>query len=176
MVEDEFDQYSKEIGKELRLYGQDLATRGTKGQPFGAIEISMAIIPIVGWFLKTILKVIIEHEVKKRLEKENEAKLADLGARLNKLESVVSQVTRKEILISNANEELRKLYSDILTQFAAMKESEFKFTSDQIEDMVEVLQSVGLTRRRALILSAKIMDASLEFLNNNRGEMENVDS
>lgn len=167
MTDERFDLHCTEIKKLLSGYGQELAMSGAEpwAQRFGAPEVALALIPIMGWFLQTILKVIIEHEVKRRLEtKPVEGKLSDFGARLRNLETTVDQATRREIPVSAAKEELSRSYIEIMQRFETLEGIEFTFTEEHTNDLLQVLQSIGLTHRKALRLSAEIVEVSVCFL------------
>lgn len=167
MSDKRFDLHSEEIEKLLRGYGQDLAMSGAEPwtQRFGTLEVALALIPIMGWFLQTILKVVIEHEVKRRLEtKPGEKELSDFDARLRKIETIVDQATRGEIPVSAAKEELSMSYRETMQRFETLEGIEFTFTEQHTDDLLEVLQSIGLTRRKALRLSAEIVEVSARFL------------
>jgi hypothetical protein len=167
MSDQRFGQHSEEIEKLLRGYGQDLAMSGAEPwtQRFGAPEVALALIPIMAWFLQTILKAVIEHEVKRRLgTKPVEKQLSDFDARLRRLETIVDQATRREIPVSAAKQELSSAYIEIMQRFETLEEIEFTFTQQHTDDLLDVLQGIGLTRRKALRLSAAIVEVSACFL------------
>lgn len=165
MTDEVFDLHCTEIKKLLSSYGQDLATKGTTGQPFGAPEVAMALIFIIGWFLRTTLKVIIEHEVKKRLQTEPiDEKLSSLDARLQKLEFIVGQASRQEISSPLVIEELRRFYAEVTQRLDTTGRPGFTFSKEYADDLLKTLQGLGLTKRRALRLSAEIRGVFIRSL------------
>lgn len=168
-MDKEFDQLVTEIEKSLRGYGQDLAMRGAKPweQRFGTPEIALALITIAGWFLKTVLKVIIEHEVKKRLERKSiEKKISDINIRLHNIEMTVNQAMQQEISAPLANEILRKYYLEVMQQYKSLDKPDYILIRTHNEELLEILQGIGLIRRRALKLSAEIIKISVKYLSN----------
>jgi hypothetical protein len=166
-MDEKFDQYVSDINKLLYGYGQDLAMSGAKPweQRFGAPDIALVLIPIAGWFIKTVLEVIVEHEVKKRLEREPiEKKISDIDSRLHNIEVLVNQTIKREISIPLANEKLRRYYSEVMQQYESLGRPDYLQIKTHNEELLEVLQGIGLTRRRALKLSAEIIEVSEKIL------------
>ena len=166
-MDKDFDLFTIEIGKLLRGYGQDLAMRGAQPweQRFGTPEIALVIIPIAGWFIKTVLEVIIETEVKKRLEKKSvEKKISDIEMRLQNIEIVVNQAMQQELSTLSVNEMLRKHYSEVMQQYKSLGKPDDIQAKIHNEELLEILQSVGLTRRKALKLSTEIIEISVKYL------------
>ncbi len=164
----EFDQLVTEIEKSLYGYGQDLAMRGAKPweQRFGTPDIAIALIPIAGWFLKTVLKVIIEHEVKKGLEKKSIKKISDIDIKLHDIEMIINQAIQQELSAPLGVEILREYYLEVMQQYKSLGKPDYILIRTHNEELLEILQGIGLTRRKALKLSAEIIEISVKFLSN----------
>ncbi len=160
-----------EIEDLLAGYGQDFATRGMPPniQPWASLEIAVVLLAIFAWFAKTVLKTTIEQIVKNRMsEKQAQAKLSKLEGQISFLQREIEYLLSMNHKSDERLFELEQVCTDIATS-ANDKDDQTTvvcLSEESMMELAEILNELGLTRRKANRLAGLLKKPLLKLLKN----------
>lgn len=156
MPDSRLKRLSRDVEDLLVGYGQDLAHRNVKPgiQLWGHPELAVAVLAIVAWFLRTAAQPVIEASVKKRLSSKE---ATDLQRRVESLESIIAQLVDQHDnsrSIEAISDSLSQVLNDVANKVVALPPVEGK----ELDGLVGLLVSLGLTKRKAAQLAPRVRD------------------
>lgn len=161
----------------LRSYGQDLAVAKLQPnvQPWGTPEVLVAAVGIGAWLLKTAVRPVIEHFVRRKLLHKGQKTLPfeELQMRVEQVEKIAARLASRDQEMIGRLEEIRAGLSALFEEIEKYQDIEVKINDASRDELGTYLIQMGLSRRRAQRLAQEVLEVVQPyFLSNNENERE----
>ena len=126
----------------LRSYGQDLAVAKIPPnvQPWGTPEVLVAAVAIAAWLLKTAVKPVIEHLVKRELPQgQKKLPFEKLRTRVEQLEEIAARIAERDQEMIGRLEEVRARLNALFEEIESYREIDVKVDDDSWDELVTYL-------------------------------------